>query len=436
MRDDFIFIFDNIVRDLPSTALISYKLLEKGYQCRVIHLSELNNYLKHERPKVVVLNKPFLKNYDLLVKQLFGLKVCVLHTEGAMGARFLEKSKPKIDLYFFWNQMDKNLYKKRNNWDEIDHPVVGCQRTDFLFPPLLTETLSSNVATKCDNNQLVISLASPGGYSGLSDAYIDFKQKQLKDLSDKPINLKDFMSVEDRVADLAYKILKEIVASKLNIKLLFKPHPNESIEIWERKLAEFSSSKALTFVTDQSISEVLQLVDVHICAGHCQTLSEAIMMGVYSIGFNPIEANDLFDTKWMSIGMPHIRGEKDIIVRLKKLIEHKKSGQILNLTKSQQNENKPLINNFFEYCDGAVCQRCSDHLEELHKQHSDTLSLSGLKLSYVLSSSSSMFRRALGVKYRKYFNKNNKVSRHKRNWSYENDLLQLYEVFQRIYGLG
>ena len=160
------------------------------------------------------------------------------------------------------------------------------------------------------------------------------------------------------------------------------------------------------------------------------------MMGVYSIGFNPIEANDLFDTKWMSIGMPHIRGEKDIIVRLKKLIEHKKSGQILNLTKSQQNENKPLINNFFEYCDGAVCQRCSDHLEELHKQHSDTLSLSGLKLSYVLSSSSSMFRRALGVKYRKYFNKNNKVSRHKRNWSYENDLLQLYEVFQRIYGLG
>ena len=205
--------------------------------------------------------------------------------------------------------------------------------------------------------------------------------------------------------------------------------------MWEQKLAGLQSSKELSFVTDQSISEVLQSVDVHICAGHCQTLSEAIMMGVYSIGFNPIEADALYEKKWMSIGTPHIRREKEIIVRLKELIEYKKSFQISKLTKNQYNKNKSFLNNFFAYRDGAVCQRCCDHLEELHKGHSDKLSLSGLKLSYIFSSSASIFRRALGTKYRKYFYKTNKISRHKRNRDYENDLRKFYAVFQRIYNV-
>lgn len=432
MKTDFVFIFDNIVRDLPSVGLISYLLKCRGYTCEVIHLAQLNTFLKNNTPKVLVVNKPFLNGYDLLFKQLLGMKICVLHTEGAMGARFLERSKPKIDLYFFWNDVDKSLYTRRNSWDRQNHPVVGCQRTDFLFEPLALMSNNQIDLAGYSKKQLIVSLASPGGYAGLPDAYIEFKQKQLNKLAEAPIDLRELMSIEDQVADLAHEIIEKILTSGLNVKLLFKPHPNENIEIWEKKLAGLINSPNLIFVEDQSISDVLASADVHICAGHCQTLSEAIMMGVFAIGFNPCVAADLFDLKWMSIGAPHVCDPEKLIINLRELGELKMKGDLSSLIKSQYKENKTLIDNFFAFRDGNVCLRCTDHLESLHESHSGYFSVADFKVEYIFTSLFSIARRYLGSIYRRYFKKRDDISRQKRNWDYKRTLDTFYVSYEKI----
>ena len=412
MKPDFLFVFDNIIRDLPSIALLSFKLKQKKYECEVIHLTQLNHFLKHSSPKVLILNKPFLNNYDLILRQIFGMKICVLHTEGAMGARFLEKSKPKIDLYLFWNTADKELYKKRNPWDKIDHPVVGCHRTDFLFEPLAGKIFSkdSSINHLEEGSQLLVSLASPGGYAGVSESYINFKQKQINKLSENKIDMRRLLSIEAGVANFAYQIIEDILKSKLNIKLFFKPHPNENVEFWHDKLSGLRAENKLIFVTDKDISTVLDTVDVHICSGHCQTLSEAIMMGVYAIGFNPQEANNLFNTDWMEIGAPHARNSSDVLKCLKNLITSKKQDQLKHLTERQNNLNIEYINKFFEYRDGQVCDRCVDQLVKLHKDYSNSFSLSGLNLDYLLASFFSFLRRKFSFIFRKYLGKKQKFT--------------------------
>lgn len=433
MRIDFLFVFDNIVRDLPSVALISFLLKKRGYNCEVRHLSELNNLLRNETPKVLVLNKPFLNIYDILFKQVLGMKVCVLHTEGAMGARFLEKTNPKIDLYFFWNEADKLLYQKRNPWDNIDHPVVGCQRTDFLFPHLKSSVGERNPIFNCDSNRLVVSIASPGGYAGLSEKYLKFKQKQLDKLSEAPLNLKATMAVEEQVAALTSQIIEKILNSGLNITVLFKPHPNENIEVWNKKFANLPATADLQIINDLNISDVLSSVDVHICAGHCQTLSEAIMMGVVAIGFNPDTASSLFDEKWMSIGSPHFNEAEQVVSKLKQLILKKQQDDLSSVVEKQYAENSALIDHFFAFRDGKVCLRCADNLETLVETRVHSFA-GRFQTRYVFAALISTTRRFIGRAFRRYLRNSDAVFRHKRNNEYADILKALYADYERVTG--
>ena len=432
METDFLFVFDNVVRDLPSVALVSYILKRRGYNCEVIHLSELNTFLKYDCPKVLILNKPFLQNYDLIFKQLFGMKVCILHTEGAMGARFLEKSQPKIDMYFFWNDADKQLYSKRNPWDRHEHPVIGCHRTDFLTEPLNLIGRKTSPTLSQSDTRLVVSLASPGGYAGLSDKYMEFKQKQINKLTEIPINLRTILSIENQVADLAFEIISKILNTNLDLKLLFKPHPNENLEIWHERFSSLNNASDLTIITDQNISELLLKVDVHICAGHCQTLSEAIMMGVLGIGFNPRSAEELFDPKWMSIGAPHFDNADSLICYLQELTKIKIGGEMSSLAQRQYAENETIIDEFFAFRDGNVCLRCADYLEAMQKSYTGHFSLSGITTRYFLNSLLFATRRLIGRLYRRCFKKET-LQRHKRNWDYVDTLKILYADYKRMF---
>ena len=435
MRYDFLFVFDNIVRDLPSVALISFQLQAKGFISKVIHLTELNQFLKKNTAKVLILNKPFLHPYSLLLKQIMGMKVCVLHTEGAMGARYLEKTKPKIDLYFFWNDADKRLYQKRNAWDKLSHPVVGCQRTDFLFDPLFIEeglNMENNMNTP-DQGSLTVSIASPGGYAGLSDEYIAFKEKQINSLSYEKIDFRKFMEIEHEVAELAFETINEIVNSKLDLKLLFKPHPNENFAVWESKFKDLGQAHNVQIIKDKSIAAVLKSVDVHICAGHCQTLSEAVMMGVYAMGFNPEKANSLYDATWMSIGAPHARSSSAIIEQLKVLLDAKRQGTLKQLVNLQYEKNKSSVDHFFAFRDGKVYERCLYHLIKLHERPENTNRLVGFSKSYIKSSLVLMLRRWVSGILGKLKLKKGKITRHERNRGYELELERLYEVYRNIY---
>ena len=71
-------------------------------------------------------------------------------------------------------------------------------------------------------------------------------------------------------------------------KLIFGNNLNELGESDFSKVLSTLKERLIevgVLISDKDISEVLKSVDVHICAGHCQTLSEAIMMGVFAIGF-------------------------------------------------------------------------------------------------------------------------------------------------------
>ena len=103
----------------------------------------------------------------------------------------------------------------------------------------------------------------PGGYAGVSESYINFKQKQINKLSENKIDMRRLLSIEAGVANFAYQIIEDILKSKLNIKLFFKPHPNENVEFWHDKLSGLRAENKLIFVTDKDISTVLDTVDVH-----------------------------------------------------------------------------------------------------------------------------------------------------------------------------
>ena len=109
------------------------------------------------------------------------------------------------------------------------------------------------------------------------------------------------------------------------------------------------------------------------------------MMGVTLLGLSS-KANNLFNTDWMEIGAPHARNSSDVLKCLKNLITSKKQDQLKHLTERQNNLNIEYINKFFEYRDGQVCDRCVDQLVKLHKDYSNSFSLSGLNLDYLLAS--------------------------------------------------
>ena len=107
--------------------MLSFKLKQK-YECEVIHLTQLNHFLKHSSPKVLILNKPFLNNYDLILRQIFSMKICVCTLKAQWGALLENLSQKLISIY--WNTADKDFIK--DPWDKIDHPVVGCHEQIFV----------------------------------------------------------------------------------------------------------------------------------------------------------------------------------------------------------------------------------------------------------------------------------------------------------------
>ena len=117
----------------------------------------------------------------------------------------------------------------------------------------------------------------------------------------------------------------------------------------------------------------------------------------------------IFSTPIDEIGAPHARNSSDVLKCLKNLITSKQD-QLKHLTERQNNLNIEYINKFFEYRDGQVCDRCVDQLVKLHKDYSNSFSLSGLNLDYLLASFFSFLRRKFSFIFRKYLGKKQKFT--------------------------
>lgn len=138
-------ILDNPLRELQSTALLSYFLAKKGLEVVIIPMYDQELHVRLWRPQILILNHARPANAHLikLYKQA-NIRLVVLDTEGGiLRCEYRELINPVqecdsrhfLDYYFLWGNRQYKAFKEKLGEEKPKLMVTGSPRMDFYREP-------------------------------------------------------------------------------------------------------------------------------------------------------------------------------------------------------------------------------------------------------------------------------------------------------------
>jgi len=281
-RSLILVVVDQQHRDLPSAALISYFLKNKGHDVILLKLPKAQAVVAQIKPDWIIVPKGH--NYvDYLgtdIRQFS--KIIVLPTEGNLQTHRKRLPFPKpIDVCYFWNATELAASTGFPGLSDSMKHIIGNPRLDFLHPrnrvlsapndvirkrlrlnreqPTLTVTTRLVIAnySESDAREQRQYLVGQGAAERWDDDYLrDQHQKQI---------------IED--------MIKLVLVNYPYINCVIKPHPNENINYWINLKKQHPT---LRLALGETIQDVLFVSDFNISNISCTTVAEARAVGVRS----------------------------------------------------------------------------------------------------------------------------------------------------------
>ena len=272
---------ENFNREYAGKSLLANALVMKGYIVFIAHKSII---------RVLVSFLP-LKNHIFVdkgnrngsIKYLNKAKknkmfIYTFDEEGLMQTdfkTFLQRNHEKssvnlIDGVFAWGPNHSNLLKKSGFRDE---QILKTGNTRFDYYLSLKKNNKSNIDKKNDEILICSRFASAN------------PNKEIKSQKDKRDSNEEYIKDSKKMLEFLLELPKIIRAANIKNKIVIRPHPSESIDLW------LKASKGLENVSvtcKEPIGKVL-LKTNYLIHNRCTTSIEAYLLKVKVISYEPIE---------------------------------------------------------------------------------------------------------------------------------------------------
>jgi surface carbohydrate biosynthesis protein len=286
-----LYFVDQKKRDLPGICLIAHLLKQRGVDCILEPVQAWRAAVALHKPGMIVISNLFADNLIQYSQRLrkMGVKICILPNEGVLydeelrnfNAFFYHKN-AAIDMYLAWNNCQAELIEKnlRGTNPDLRVHTVGCHRFDFNFPPLRPERITAKPT---------LLICTIFGYAHYYTKDKKEAEEWLAPFKDKFDSLSDWWGVIEANynARSRFLLFAERVLADTDYDIIIKPHPNETVDFYERWIAELSENnqQRIRFARDNYLWEVLNECDLLISCETCTTSVEAWMVGKPTLEF-------------------------------------------------------------------------------------------------------------------------------------------------------
>lgn len=282
-----------IPRELDAKLLIAAEACNNGFN--VILGTKAMNSLLRELPEGIYFYKD--SSYpmnDFFAKiQEFGYHIAVHDEEGLvnqsdedyLNRRILFNTLTHVNTFFCWGTYQKKLisYAKSKFSTDLDIVVVGHPRFDLLQNPYKsynTFTLKKQKKTILINTKL----AECNHHNG-ENGWLDLLKSHNMLHSEQCLSLRlEQIEYKKKLLEKYIELIKILNDTFSNVEIIIRPHPSESIEVWEEHFLDKDNIKV---TKKHNIGYWLNRCDLVIHTG-CTTAIEAVAADIPVISFNPV----------------------------------------------------------------------------------------------------------------------------------------------------
>jgi surface carbohydrate biosynthesis protein len=268
--------------------------------------------------------------------------------------RISENVLDQVNFFFSWGKEQENIIRKQLSLGESKFRTTGSHRVDVWQKPacLLHQHKADKIIKKYGKYILFPSnfayKLDPRGY------HYHFDKARARGGYDTPKRAKyywDSVINRDEVYDAIRDNLQSVVDAFPEYKLIIRPHPNESVDLWKAFIGDIENTEV---VYEGEVSPWL-LGSSAMFHNGCTTALEYRMMGRQPVSFRPV-SNEVYDDSFLMNMGPVATTADELIVALQRTLD----GEDVEFTLSKDFDN--LI------CSGddkMACERMIDVIDTL-----------------------------------------------------------------------
>lgn len=396
---------DNQLRDLPGHAWLKH-LLEKryGHTARLVTRNADLEHVLRFGPDLVVLfhaNRPKWVRYTRRLREL-GVSVAVIPSEGQFTSeRFVSFSAGRytdlanVDLYFVWNQREKDLLASGSTLPEQRIHVVGVPRLDFYLHPRLRRGFPREpflMRWGFDPSAPLVTWATTFGVAQFEERHeADHLIRQYLDngliqSSDDEKFFRDLFRANLANREICLANVLAVAAEYPSANFLIKTHPFEDRKHYERAVAA-AGLPNVGVVDRDYIWPVLFASDLHLHQT-CMTATEAWVLR------KPTLFLDFVGGDWQ---VPEFRAECEVTAQFETLRDrvgyYLKGGVVPTVVQASRWR---YLSKEYHRMDGHATESVAECMDRFLKGKTNSMTL-GSRIRYRIRESA---RRAVGPAWR------------------------------------
>ncbi len=279
-------VVDNPLRDLPGLTLLAARLCIEGLVCHLVPMQRQDLEIRSLAPDVVVMN--YLRSgNERIVRQFLdaGIAVLISDTEGGILTSLdayertlsqAEDVRSRISRYCSWGTTLAN-HAVAKKWYRPDQVVItGAPRFDYYAPPWREAALASSPWA----DRLPTPLITINGNFPIANPRFQSPDKERRMLVEQfghdPDEVAGWQSGQQLVLEELTALVNRLTARFPGSSFLYRPHPFEKLETYERYLVPRSNLA----VEKTGTAEGWILRSCAVIQRNCTTAVEAGMAGV------------------------------------------------------------------------------------------------------------------------------------------------------------
>ena len=224
---------------------------------------------------VIIVPKPIFKDIEKWTQNKI---VIIIESEGAnQDVNFKRKINYYPHLYFFWSKTECEKYKRELSNKNVKYSVKGCPKLDFFQHPFI-----KNKNTDHPNKQKTITIATSTQEAHITKENIKKVLNRRKTQFDASADYLKMVEISKLLLKKTTDLVKHILLNYPNLRVILKPHPNESVIFWKRFLADLDNEN-FQLLMGKNIDELLKVSDLHIAHNACTTIFEANLLNVATV---------------------------------------------------------------------------------------------------------------------------------------------------------
>ena len=364
-----VLVVDHKERDLRGVVLIGYWLNKKyGILPYITHTQNEISCLIKYKPEVILIQHIRHKHQKEFLEFAKQQKTTIVvslaegypdHIDNIMFYLGRDEYMHYVNLFLPWGKLIWDKAKKKELLSHAKILPSGAPRFDFhtkRFADLCISKHDICNLLEFDKNIPIIVWMTNFKHCPFGNMEEHIKKYENPDYSDhrRAPTIREVATSNEQAYKKISAFFLKLLHEFPNLQFIIKLHPDEPLEIYQKKFSQFKNVRILKSIQKFSLSDIIRLADIQI-TWRCTTSPEAWIMDlnkkVISIEPTEIESKML---KYFTIGNDVVHDYKS----LKEKVTEYLSG--VGITKSLKDKRLKFIHDFMFDNDGLSSERCAD----------------------------------------------------------------------------